>query len=296
MAITDDIKQTFKQGSSLVRLIYINIGVYLAVNIVGVIFYLMNSATNGQFSLITWLAVPASLGSLAIKPWTVFSYMFLHENFLHILVNMLWLFWFGKIFLLFLTQKQLTYVYVLGGLTGAAFYILFFNIFPVFNGILPNSVALGASASVMAIVIAISAYRPDYPLNLMFIGQIKLKYIAIATIALDLISIPSSNSGGHIAHLGGAFYGYLFAVQLKKGVDLTHLYSRLFESLTSVFRRRKKMKVSHVRDMTDWEYNEAKKMKQERIDGILDKLSKSGYESLSKEEKDILFNASGKKE
>jgi hypothetical protein len=208
---------------------------------------------------------------------------------------MLWLYWFGKIFLQFLSEKQLSYIYILGGLTGAAFYILFFNVFPVFDKILTNSVALGASASVIAIVIAISVYVPDYYLYLIFIGRVKLKYIALFTICLDILSIPSSNSGGHIAHLGGALYGFLFALQMKKGNDLTWGYRRMIESLTSLFRFKKKMKVTHAREMNDWDYNAAKNEKQSRMDGILDKLAKSGYDSLTKEEKQFLFNMSDKK-
>jgi len=295
MNIIDEIKLSFRHGTALTKLIYINLGVFILVSLLNVFFFLFNAAGTGHFSLIDWLAVPANLNILLIKPWTIVTYMFLHENFIHILFNMLWLFWFGKIFLQFLSEKQLSYVYILGGLTGAAFYILFFNIFPVFDKVLPGSVALGASASVMAIVVAISAYAPNYSLNLMFIGNIKLKYIALFTIVLDILSIPSSNSGGHIAHLGGAFYGYLFAIQMKKGSDLTRSYSRLFESLSSLFRFKKKMKVTHTREMTDWEYNEEKKKRQERMDIILDKLAKSGYDSLTKEEKQLLFNMSDKK-
>ncbi|MEA3445870.1 MAG: rhomboid family intramembrane serine protease [Bacteroidota bacterium] len=204
MNIWHEIKKSFHEGNNLIKLIYVNITVFLLVQIVRVFLFLMNVGDEG-FSLVHWLAVPASFGDLILKPWTVFTYMFLHEEFLHILFNMLWLFWFGRIFLVFLNQKQLLTVYLLGGLTGAAFFVLAFNIFPVFNETINLSVALGASASVMAVVFGTVTVSPNYTIQIPFLGPVKIKWIALIFIVMDIMQIPIGNAGGHIAHLGGAF-------------------------------------------------------------------------------------------
>ncbi len=291
MSIFDEIKNSFKSGNSLLKLIYINLAVFLAVKIISVFFFL--ASTSQSFSLVRWLAVPADLHNLLYRPWTIFTYMFLHEGFLHILFNMLWLYWFGQIFLSYFDDKKLLSVYLVGGLSGAALYILSFNIFPVFEQITPVSFALGASASVIAIVIATSVYAPDYKINLMFIGPVALKYIALVTIVLDVLSIASSNAGGHIAHLGGALFGYLYIVQLKKGKNITRGFDRFMDKIFSIFKPRPKIKVTYKRPMTDRErdieFNKAQAAKQESIDKILDKIAKSGYNSLTKKEKEILF-------
>lgn len=291
MSIFDEIKDSFKSGNALLKLIYINLAVFLAVKIISVFFFL--ASTSQSFSLVRWLAVPADLHNLLYRPWTIFTYMFLHEGFLHILFNMLWLYWFGQIFLSYFDDKKLLSVYLVGGLFGAALYILSFNIFPVFEQITPVSFALGASASVIAIVIATSVYAPNYRINLMFIGPVALKYIALVTIILDVLSIASSNAGGHIAHLGGALFGYLYIVQLKKGRNITRGFDRFMDKIFSIFKPRPKIKVTYKRPMTDRErdieFNKAQAAKQENIDKILDKIAKSGYNSLTKKEKEILF-------
>jgi rhomboid family protein len=294
MSVYDEVKKSFKSGSSLIKLIYINLAVFLAVKIVGVIFFLLS--LNSAFSIINWFAVPADFHNLIFKPWTIFTYMFLHQDFIHILFNILWLYWFGLIFLRYFDDKKLLSVYLVGGLSGAALYILAFNAFPAFQQILPMSYALGASASVIAIVIATSVYAPNYTINLMFIGPVKLKYIAIITIALDVLSIASSNAGGHIAHLGGALFGYLYIAQLKKGKNITKGFDRFMDRIFSLFKPRQKFKVTYKKPMTDMEkdieYNKAKAASQKDIDKILDKIAKSGYDSLSKKEKEILFKHS----
>jgi membrane associated rhomboid family serine protease len=291
MSIIDEIKNSFKSGNSLIKLIYINLAVFLTVKIISVFFFL--ASTSQTFSLVSWLAVPADLHNLLYRPWTIFTYMFTHEGFIHILFNMLWLYWFGQIFLRYFDDKKLLSVYLVGGLSGAALYILSFNLFPVFEQIIPVSIAIGASASVIAIVIATSVYAPNYKINLMFIGPVALKYIALVTIILDVMSIASSNAGGHIAHLGGALFGYLYIVQLKKGKNITRGFDRFMDKIFSIFKPRPKIKVTYKRPMTDRErdieFNKAQAAKQEDIDQILDKIAKSGYNSLTKKEKEILF-------
>ncbi|MEA3316344.1 MAG: rhomboid family intramembrane serine protease [Bacteroidota bacterium] len=292
MSIIDEIKQSFKKGNNLIKLIYINLAVFLAVKIITIIYFLF-ALENSSFSLINILALPADTQSLMFKPWTIFTYMFLHEGFLHILFNMLWLFWFGQIFLRFLSEKKLLSLYIVGGLAGGLLYILSYNIFPVFNP--TNSIALGASASVMAIVIATAVYSPDYTINLMFIGPVKLKYIAIASIVLDIISIPTTNSGGHIAHLGGALFGFLYISQYRKGRDITKGFDKFMDKLFSLFKPKPKFKVTHKRSMNDFEYNKTKAGEQKEIDKILEKIANKGYNSLTKKEKEILFKMSNKK-
>ena len=288
MGIYDQIRETFRKGSSLIKLIYINVAVFLAIKILQVLAFLFGFS-GITTPLLQWLAVPADLGTLITRPWTLFTYMFLHEGFLHILFNLLWLYIFGRIFLMYLDEKKLVSVYLVGGLAGAALYILAFNVFPAFQDMVSLSLALGASASVMAIVIAIAVYTPNFAINLLFLGPVKLKYIAIFTILLDVLSIPSSNSGGHIAHLGGALFGYLYIAQFRKGRNITRSFDRFMDNLFSFFKPRPKFRVTHKRPMDDIEYNRWKANRQKRIEKKKKKIAKNGYDSLSKEEKEILF-------
>lgn len=288
--IIEEIKYTFKKGSMLTRLIYINLGVFLIVKLLDGFALLMGLGDRNL--LVEWLSVPADLSQLIYKPWTVFTYMFLHHEFLHILFNMLWLFWMGKIFLEYLNGKQLLNVYLLGGISGALLYILAYNVFPGFQQVLPVASALGASASVMAIVLATAIYVPNYTVHLMFIGPVKLKYIALISVVLDITLLTDGNAGGHIAHIGGALFGWLYISQFKKGTDVAKGFSKFLDQIASIFKRKSKLKVSYKRGETDIQYNTRKKTEQKEIDVILEKIAKSGYESLSKSEKDILFRQS----
>ncbi|MBI9037677.1 MAG: rhomboid family intramembrane serine protease [Bacteroidales bacterium] len=295
----EEIKVFFKQKSTLSQLVLINIIVWVAIRILDAIFFLFASPDISV--LIQWLAVPADIGIFITRPWTILSYMFLQYDFFHILFNMLWLFWFGKIFTEYLSSKQLLSTYILGGFSGAFLYIFAFNIFPAFQEVLPHSVALGASASVMAIVVAIAFYVPDYTISLMFLGRIKIIYIAIAYFIIDFIMINSGNAGGHIAHIGGALWGYMFIRLLKKGNDMSKIFDKVnLKGFFNFFLKEKKPKFQNVytnnsRPMTDEDYNFEKSKKQEEIDKILEKISKSGYQSLTKKEKEFLFKVSNKK-
>lgn len=292
------IKVFFKQKSTLSQLILINIIVWITIRILDAVFYLF--ARPEISILIQWLAVPADIGVFITRPWTILTYMFLQYDFFHILFNMLWLFWFGKIFTEYLSSKQLLSTYILGGFSGAFLYILAFNIFPAFQEVLPHSIALGASASVMAIVVAIAFYVPDYTINLLFLGRIKIIYIAIAYFIIDFIMINSGNAGGHIAHIGGALWGFLYIRLLKNGNDMSKIFDKLnLKHLFSFFFKEKKTKFRKVyknnsRSMSDEDYNFEKAKKQEEIDKILEKISKSGYSSLTKKEKEFLFEVSNK--
>ncbi len=288
--IIDELKETFKQGSMLTRLIYINLGVFIVVKIFGVFLGLFS--VDSPNLLVQWLAVPADITQLIHRPWTIFTYMFLHEGFLHILFNLLWLYWLGKIFLEYLTGKQLLNVYLLGGLSGAFLYILAFNIFPAFSQVAPVSIALGASAAVLAIVVATAVYVPNYTIYLMFLGPVKLKYIALFSIILDMTTMMDGNAGGHIAHLGGALFGYLYIRQFRKGKDISKGFSKTLDSIANWFKPKSNLKVTYKRGETDIDYNKRKNAEQKDIDKILEKIAKSGYESLSKSEKEILFKQS----
>ena len=288
MNLIDEIKISFKQGSSLTKLIYINLGVFLGIKSVQIFFFLFNTPEGSEF-FIRWLAVPSNLSELIRKPWTVLTYMFVHEGFLHILFNLLWLFWFGKIFLEYLDQKKLVGVYILGGLSGALLYIFSFNVFPVFGSIAAESIAIGASASVIAIVIAISVYVPNYTVYLLFFGPVKIKYIAILIFVFTSVLDFSTNTGGKIAHIGGALFGFIYTRQYRKGTDVSKGLSQILDRFLSFFKPKVKLKVKHKRPVNDMEYNKMKAQEQEEINRILDKISKAGYDSLTREEKEILF-------
>jgi hypothetical protein len=208
---------------------------------------------------------------------------------------MLWLYSFGRIFLEYLDERKLVSVYLLGGISGALTYILAFNIFPVFSGVISNSVAIGASASVMAIVIAIAAYVPDYTLQLFLFGRIKIKYLALGIFILTSVMDFSVNSGGKLAHIGGAVFGYFYTINLRQGHDMGKGFNRILDFFATIFKPRKKLKVTHKKVATEYEYNKFKVEHQKLINTILDKISKGGYDSLTKEEKETLFKESQKK-
>lgn len=296
MTIIDDLKQQYKTGTALIKFIFINVAVFVLVHIIGLLIYFF-TGVPGSSMVASWLALPADIGQLILKPWSIITYMFLHEGFLHIAFNMLILYFGGQIFLQFLDAKKLIGTYILGGISGGLLYILTFNIFPVFSGIVSGALALGASASVMAVLIAIAAYVPNYTVRLLFLGNVKLKYIALFYVIMDIISIPQGNSGGHIAHLGGAFFGFYFVYRLRSGKDITVGVNRLLNYIAHLFSSKRKMKVVYKnpgKTKSDVAYNAQKAANQQKIDAILDKISKSGYDSLTKEEKAILFDASKK--
>jgi len=293
------LKNIFLGKNVLSRLILINTIVFLLTAIVHLVTWLLKiPSPNGLTLLGNLMALPSGLHKLALMPWTVVTYMFLHEGFLHWFFNMIVLYFGGIIFTEYLSQRKLLMTYLFGGLAGAAFFVVAFNIFPVFASVRQNSVALGASASILAIIIAIATYVPDYTVHLFLLGKIKLKWIAVAFVLLDILSIPANNPGGHIAHLGGALYGFIWAMSLKRGHDFLHVFDGIKLSEINPKRRRYKgfdtTRPASGRPMTDEEYNRKKAASQAEIDKILDKISKSGYSSLTKAEKELLFKSSNK--
>jgi rhomboid family protein len=288
MTILDEIKDSFKTGSTLTRLIYFNLGVYLAIQLTIIFLHLFNADQYEGFILAN-LGVAWDTNVLMAKPWTAFTYMFVHKDFFHILFNMLWLYWFGKIFLTYLSERQLLAVYIMGGLAGSFLYVVSYNIFPGLHNQMTAQIAIGASASIMAIVISIAVLVPDYKIYLVFIGAVKIIYVALAGFVLSSLIDFSVNTGGKIAHIGGALFGYLFILRYKKGNDLSLYFSRFIDFFVKIFKPEKKMKVSHKKPVNDFEYNKAKAEERKELDQILDKISKKGYDSLTKEEKEKLF-------
>lgn len=289
--IFTNLKRTFRSGNIVTKLIYINVGLFILIRLLVVGSVLFH---RSGFFLLQYLQLPSSPELFLYRPWTLLTYMFTHYEFLHILFNMLWLYWFGMIFLQFFNSRQLGGLYVLGGISGGLLYLLAYNVIPFFYMNSAHHFLMGASASVMAIVFAVSFYRKDYEINLLLIGRVKLIYLALFTLILDLLSITSSNAGGHIAHIGGALLGIYFANRYSKGKDLTRPVNRLIDWMANLGKRKPKMKVTYKRTETDQEYNARKYQEGQELDAILDKLKRSGYDSLSAEEKKKLFDSSQK--
>ena len=294
--ILNDLKRTFQQGNIVVRLIYINVAAFIISTLLSVVLGLFN-VNVAEF--LRDLYLPADLLQLLRRPWTLITYMFMHAGLWHLLGNMLWLYWFGRLFLYFFSAKHLRGLYVVGGLLGALLYIVAYNLFPMFESQLYSATLVGASASVLAIAIATAVREPEYRINLMLIGPVKLKYFALFIVLFDALYVGSNNAGGHIAHLGGALAGWWFAKGVSQGRDITHWVNVCIDAISRLFDkrerkpRRPKMKVHTTNSRTaDYEYNAHKKAQSDEVDKILDKLKKSGYSSLSDEEKRRLFEAS----
>ncbi len=284
MSIAGDIKNTFRgNNNGLSKLIFINVLLFITGNLIIGISKI--SGYNEHF-VYNWLGLHPALSMLLYRPWTILTYMFLQVEVMHIFYNMLWLYWMGKLFVEFIGSKQLINTYILGGLSGGILFIVAAAVAPASVSDLP---LIGSSASVMAIIVGAAFLLPNYPIQLIFIGEIKLKYIALAAFVLTSIIDLTNNTGGKIAHIGGAIYGYAFFVQYRKGIDPGAFISRLFSVLANRFKTQHKMKVVHKRPVSDEEYNSTRRSAEKRIDEILDKISRSGYDSLNREEKDFLF-------
>ncbi|MBO7141702.1 MAG: rhomboid family intramembrane serine protease [Bacteroidales bacterium] len=297
-------------GSMATKLIAANVIVFLLIQLAGLFNFLMASPYDVEDTVLEYLAVPSALARLADRFWTPITYMFLHTGFWHILGNMLWLYFLGKVFLEVFDGRRLFAVYVLGGLSGALFYVAAYNLFPAFASSLLVSCCLGASAAVSAVVIAVCVSRPQLQLYFFGILPVALKWLGIIYVVLDVVSIAGDNPGGHISHLGGAAFGAIFALCLKNGTDITRWFCSMTDGIVSFFggfgsERKPKMKVSYrtkgdnveyteAKTVSDEEFNQRKHNETEQIDRILEKISKSGYDNLTKEEKDFLFKASRK--
>lgn len=273
--------KAFRSGSPLYLFIAINILVFVGVGLLSLVTVLGFTDIPLASYLLSWLQLPAPISAWLYKPWTLATYMFTQQGLFHLLFNMLWLFWLGIIFLDFLKKRQFTFVYLGGGVVGGLLYLLAYNLIPVFKADAFGTVMIGSSASVSAVVFATAALLPDYTIRLLFFGNVRLKYLALAFIAIDILAIAGLNAGGSIAHIGGALFGFIYIKRLQNGQDWSRILGR----------ERRKRKLRVVRNEIP-SYEEPLVPNQEVIDRILDKISQSGYDSLTKAEKEALFKAS----
>lgn len=296
-SITDDIKSSFQQGDALTRLVLVNLAVYVVYLLLRIVASLTRVPEIESY-FVAFTALPSDLLKLATRPWTLVTYMFLHQGFLHILFNMLWLYFAGQLFMEYFGGRRLLSTFLIGGLIGGALYVVFYNIFPAFEGISAISNNRGASAGVMAIVVAIATYNPRFPVRLFFVLSVPLWGIAVGFVFLDLIGLgDGQNAGGRIAHFGGAAFGFFMARAYKEGRDLTEGFSQVMDTVIGWFKSKPKIKKVYTRTAgrgakSAFSGNSPASNKaedQKRMDEILDKISRSGYDSLTKDEKDHLF-------
>lgn len=294
-----NIFQKFKLQNIVGKFIYINVAIYIIVVLIGVFSVLFNAGTGDV--IVRYLELPSSIQQLLCRPWTLFTYMFLHEQFMHILWNMIALYVFGRIFIDFFSLRHFVGTYILGGLFGGIAFVLSYNAFPYFAPYVGSSYLIGASASVLAIVVASAVRNPGYRINLLLIGSVKLSTFALITVAISVFMLAGNNAGGNFAHLGGAVAGWLVAYMLNKGIDVTSFVNKPIDWVTSFFKRehfarkkKPKFKYTSGSRSVDYEYNARKKANEAEIDKILEKIKRGGYASLTEEEKKRLFEASSK--
>ena len=284
---TNNIVGQYKQLSIVLKIIVINTLIFL-IFYLGSFFFKLSPST-----LVSWFVLPTSFLEIVYQHWSFVTYAFLHAGFWHLFWNMYLLYWFGLYVLNLFTSKRFLTIYLLGAINGGLFYVLAYNLFPVFNNISSN--LMGASAAVLAIVIFIATYTPDAMVRI-FTFRIKLWQIGLVMVLLDLFQLPSSgNAGGLIAHMGGAIFGYVYAIHLKKGNDIGIWFENFMDLLVNLF---KSNKYKHFKQVNKTKQSAPKNTKrnpttnhQIKIDRILDKIGKSGYDSLTKAEKDFLFKA-----
>jgi len=276
-----------KSGSLLSWLVIINVGIWILSLLFPLVDYLYalpsGTVKGGWYG---WMALSSRWHELLVHPWTIVTYMFLHDGLWHVLFNMLMLYFGGTLFCRYLGTRRFGWVYFLSGVAGAVLYLVVYNLFPVER--FQVSTLVGASAAVLGVFVAVAAYVPEQDVSFWLIRTftVKMKWVAVALVVIDLLTIPVGNAGGHIAHIGGALFGLLYVVAMRR---LPNLMSDM-----SSPRRKKRTsnKQNNSRPLSDEEYNRRRHEEQKRVDEILDKISKYGYERLTKEEKEILFKQS----
>ena len=285
MSRFESLKLKFTQFNLAEKIIVLNVIFFVLPFLLRTLLFLFNVPFT---SFMEWVELSPDWTRFLFRPWTLFTYSFFHGSFSHILWNMLLFYFASRMFLNLFNEKRLLTVYSLGILFGGIVFVLSYMVFPVFQGQTPG--LIGSSAGVMAVLIFMCTYTPHNEVRIVFFN-LKLMYLGIALVVVDVLQIPTGNAGGHLAHIGGALLGYVYASQLLKGKDIGEGYERAVSKLVHVFSAtsRPKMKTVHKQKRT--KTAKASPSKQEEIDKILDKISRSGYESLSKEEKDTLFNA-----
>ena len=281
--IIEDIKKAWnKRDNGLIKIILINIIVFVSISVVQVV--LTISGLSTFFTMfINKLMLPSSLGTFILQPWSLITYFFLHMSFMHILWNMLFLYWFGKIINDNIGNNALISLYVLGGIIGGLFYMAVYNIVPYYGERVSDSLMLGASAGVFSVVVGSATLMPNYTFYLLLIGPVRIKYIALFYVLLSFFDVAGTNAGGEIAHLGGAFIGYIYIRRLQNGVNI----GEGIINFINFFSEKKENKKENIQKETD-------ETTQDEVDKILDKISESGYSSLTSKEKERLFNASKK--
>jgi membrane associated rhomboid family serine protease len=297
----DDFKSAFRRyNNGHIQLIILNVAAYVVLGLVMVLLTIPGYE-DIWFKIHSQFAIPARFSEFITRPWTLFTYMFTHDlsGILHILFNMLVLYWFGRLFVEYLGSDKLVAVYILGGIAGAIAYLVAYNTIPYYAQRAQEFAItmVGASASINAIVVATATLLPNYTFFLLFFGPVKIKYIAGITVFLSVLGTVQSNAGGNIAHLGGALIGFIYMKQLQGGINWGAWITATMEWFKDLFKPKPAVKVSYRKE----DYTANKKgapgkpgVSQDELDAILDKISAGGYESLTKEEKEKLFNASKK--
>lgn len=273
MSIFRTISEKFQQQGVLAQLIIINVTVFLTINLVGNLSHL---------NLLPLFALPIGGMDFLYKPWTLISYMFTHVGLGHIFWNMILLYFGSQIFFTIMGQKKLIYLYVMSGLSGGALVLIGGLVFPEMFG---NAILLGASASVLGSMAVMAVYAPNYTVFLWGLFQMPYKYFYLLVFAVSTIIDLQVNTGGKISHIGGALFGVLYGYQLRKGVDLFN-----FD-----FLKRKNKHLKIIKNDTSKSRGYSPKDEEILMNKLLDKISKSGYDSLTKDEKDTLFKLSKKK-
>lgn len=295
MGASDRIKYKIQTATVTEKLIALNVLVFILFFLIRTIGFLFQV----DLDVTQWFVFSKEPVDFIFKPWSIITYSFIHGGIWHILSNMLILYFSGIFFLNYFSPKKLLNYYFLGVIIGALVYMLSYNLFPAFQGT-SKSYLIGASAGVMAVLVGIATHVPNMRVRLLLLGNIKFWWIAAFLLVLDVIQIPMGNAGGHLAHLGGAALGYFYTTQLRKGNDIGKWFESIIDGVASLFKpKEKKAKMKTVykngKKSPIRKSSPAKKInkdeKQKRIDGILDKISKSGYDSLNKSEKDFLFQA-----
>lgn len=302
--IVEDIKREFaKSDNSLVKIILVNIAVFLVLLLAQIVFtYSKNSGIYQQ--ILHQLFLPGSTQGFITRPWTLITNFFIHIDILHILFNMLFLYWFGRLVDEYLGAKRVIALYFLGGIAGGVTFMVIYNIIPYFSPIVETSYLYGASAAAFSIAVGASTLLPNYTFNLILFGPVRIKFIALFYIVLSLAETVGPNAGGNLAHLGGALIGYIFIKLLQNGTDLGRPIYAVMNGWSNLFRKKATMHVTYREKQvyrstnvysSSSASNSSERLDQVEIDTILDKISKSGYESLTKEEKQKLFRASQQK-
>ncbi len=296
----EEFKNAFQRPNNAhVQLIFINVIVYM---VLAVLYVFSTAAGFATFfeSIHAQLSIPAPFFVFITKPWTIITYSFVHDltGVFHILFNMLAFYWFGKIFIEYLGSDKLIAVYVLGAIAGGVSYLLVYNTIPFYTERIPLHGMVGASAAVYAVLVATATLLPDYTIFLLFFGAVRIKYIAIIYIVISFLGSVGGNAGGNVAHLGGALIGFVYIKQLQIGVNWGSWITITLDWMKGLFSTRSKVKVTYrsaePKTRASKSTAASSKATQAEIDAILDKISDRGYESLSKEEKEKLFNASKK--